>query len=287
MRHETFMNTLVENDMEATEMFFQLLRQRLPQVPNWQLCDHLRWYARQERHHSHAERQVGKWKSTMSSGVDPHSISKEEIQERRGESGRLRRLLRRADEEEETGGAPRPKAAEMRNMQRNIDREVLDSNLTGHQLFRKSPGYTFGASRDPRDYVEKRFTDRSHVRSSSHMDNPGPGHYCGLDEKRGVMRSMPVWSLRDRMEAAAVDKTCPVAGPGYHGKLEGSGSEQTWKRAEQDLRNIQGTKPSWTFGREAARFEAASSEMPNFEDLSTPAKIGPGRYIGRGALGAT
>lgn len=283
-RHEIFIQTLRESRNEATPEFFRLLRQRLSQVPFCQICDHVRWYALREQAEAQKLRRIVRWRTEQDIGA--YQASAAEAKEREGEKRRLARLLRRADEAEaEEGDAGRPRAVLMRNRQLGPSGEELDANLTGHPEFRRSPSYTFGASRDPRDYAAKRLTHNAHVRSTSALDNPGPGSYCGLDEKVRLMKTVPSWSMRPRLDVDTNDPSCPDQGPGYHGRLEGKGGELAWRRAQEDLRTIQIRKPTWRFGTEAQRFEKASSAAPLFTDLRTPDSLGPGSYIGRGPPG--
>lgn len=294
-QHETFKQTLRESRSEATPEFFRLLRQRLPQVPFWQICDHVRWYALREQTEAQKLRRIVRWR--MEEDIGAYQASAAETKEREGEKKRLARLLQRADEAEaDEGNAGRPRAVPMRNRQLRgpgggeerilgPGGEELDADLTGHPEFRRSPHYTFGASRDPRDYAAKRLTQNAHVRSTSALDNPGPGSYCGLNEKLRLMKTVPSWSMRPRLNVDTNDPSCPDQGPGYHGRLEGKGGELAWIRAQEDLRTIQTRKPTWRFGTEAQRFEKASSASPMFTDLRTPDNLGPGSYIGRGPPG--
>mmetsp|Transcript_3215 Transcript_3215/g.8619 ORF Transcript_3215/g.8619 Transcript_3215/m.8619 type:complete len:454 (-) Transcript_3215:64-1425(-) len=292
-QHEAFTQTLRESRNEATPEFFRLLRQRLPEVPFWQICDHVRWYALRERAEAQKLRRIVRWRTEQDLGGSSVD-SAAETREREEEKRRLARLLQRADEAEAEEGnelaegrhflpsAGRPRAVLMRNRQLGPGGAELAANLTGHPEMRRSPSYAFGASRDPRDYAAKRLTQNAHCRSTSALDNPGPGSYCGLDEKLRLMKTVPSWSLRPRLDRDTNDPSCPDQGPGYHGRLEGKGGELAWRRAQEDLRTIQTRKPTWKFGTEAQRFEKASSASPNFTDLRTPNTLGPGSYIGRG-----
>lgn len=284
-QHETFVQTLRESHNEASPEFFQLLRQRLPQVPFWEICDHVRWYALREQTEAQKLRRIVRWRTEQNIGA--HDASAAETKEREGEKRRLARLLQRADEAEaDEGNAGRPRAVLMRNRQLGPGGEELNADLTGHPEFRRSPSYTFGASREPKDYAAKRLTHNAHARSTSALDNPGPGSYCGLDEKLRLMKTAPSRSMRPRLDHVDTnDPSCPDQGPGYMGRLEGRGKELAWIRAQEDLRMIQTRKPTWRFGTEAQRFEKASSASPMFTDLRTPDNLGPGSYIGRGPPG--
>lgn len=289
-QHEIFIQTFRESQREATPEFFRLLRARLPQVPFWQLCDHVRWYALREQTEAQKLRRIFTWRTEQDIGA--FVASTDSAKEQEGEKRRLARLLQRADEAEageEDARQWRPRQVLMRNRQLGPGGEELHANLTGHQEFRRSPSYTFGASRDPRDYTAKRFTLSAHVRSTSALDNPGPGSYCGLNEKLGQMKAAPSWSMRPHLDVdpsgGRNDPSCPDQGPGYNGRLEGRGGELAWRRAQEDLRAIQTRKPTWRFGTEAQRFEKASSASPMFTDLRTPDNLGPGSYIARGPDG--
>lgn len=288
--HEVFRQTLRESGYEASPQFFQLLRQRLPKVEPWRLCDHMRWCALKEHQDAQKLRRIVKWREEQISGKDPLFISAKEARERAHEEARLERLLRSVDEYEEElppSGcrSGRPREVMMRNQQRNCDGEVLDADLTGHLQFRKSPGYTFGSSRDPKDYAAKRLTHNASVRTSSAQDTQGPGRYCGLDEQLSLMHTAPSFSLRSRVGGGPkFDKPCPDAGPGYHGPLLGPGGKLSWRRQELDLRATQTVKPSWTFGREPQRFEKASSASTPLTDKgATPDHVGPGSHLARRA----
>lgn len=279
--HEVFLQTLAESDdREASRDFFTILTQRLPYMPHWRQCDHVRWYAQWERQDHQKQRRVVRWRQEHTRGLDPAYISEAEMHERAAEARRVERLCHQAGEEEARWSRPKDAATKMQ--QRNCDGEVLDDNLRGHLQFRKSAGYTFGASRQPLDTWARRFTSSSQVRSSSHLDNPGPGHYLGLDEKIGQMKQMPRYTFAMKFSPEAVDQPVVTAGPGYMGELRGTGWEHAGVRLQEDLRQIQVKKPAWSFGNEEQRFQGASSASQALTDQGTPNNVGPGSHLGRG-----
>jgi len=75
---------------------------------------------------------------------------------------------------------------------------VVQGNHRGHPEFKKPPGYTFSASSEVRDAKVKRFSTLSHVRSTSALDVPGPGHYIGQHEQDALLRRVPNYSMRHR-----------------------------------------------------------------------------------------
>jgi len=290
LQHEIFRQTLQESGYEATFEFFRVLRQRLPHIEPWKMCDHMRWCALRERNDGIKLRRVFKWREEQISGKDSSIyISQVQAKERAAEAERLERLLRCVDEYEETlergGRKGRPREVLMRNQQTNRDGEVLDEDLTGHLQFSKSPGYTFGSSREPKDWTALRFTHNSSVRTSSAQDNQGPGRYCGIDEKMCLMRTAPSFTNRALVGGGPkFDRPCPDSGPGYHGPILGKGGKLAWRRREMDLRATQTVKPSWSFGREAQRFEKSSSASSALTFQTTPDTVGPGSYLGRAPL---
>lgn len=140
---------------------------------------------------------------------------------------------------------------------------------TGHPQFHRSPGYMFGGSTEPRDTSEKRHTALSHVRSSSFLDNPGPGAYMGLEEKDSVLTRGPSFSITSRPHAR---RRTSEPGPCEYDT-----------RHKKDV--VQVAKPSWTMSK-ASRDNIAIEESCGpgrmqhryTMHMRTPDEIGPGSY---------
>lgn len=137
----------------------------------------------------------------------------------------------------------------------------------GHPEHRRPPGYSFGASRNPRDTMVKRFTPHSAVRHSSALDTPGPGHYLGDREsnveddrrkKRGIMlqETKPAYTLGARRPA--------LGGP------SGAGPCEYDTRHQQEVTRF--AMPKYSFGKDLARREAKGSKG------ETDEHVGPGKY---------
>ncbi|CAE7924933.1 unnamed protein product [Symbiodinium sp. KB8] len=87
-----------------------------------------------------------------------------------------------ADREERRLGQKRFEVKDEFQPHQRFQGEVLEANLRGpHPGYKRAPGYTWCNSKERRDLQSRKMTDLSHVRSSSHLDGPGPGQYLGAD----------------------------------------------------------------------------------------------------------
>lgn len=292
--HSEFMRWFGEYEEQATAKFFDHLQQYLPNMPRADMVEHVRWLAQYRCYLAEKNRRATRYRAEnaelarvqklLATGLDlkdiepelsaqaAQSMLKDRLEEQRQVQRMCKMLMDQAAEEEIRMGGKRIVAKVQ--PQQVFQGKVLDANFRGHPEFRKSPGYTFGTSVEPRDLREKRFSSNSHVRSSSHLDNPGPGAYLGHAAVREVLPSQPSWSFRMKLPPAKVDKTCPN-GPGY------SGDEHAGSKINKDIKFTQRTHLGYSFGKEHARALVNSGEVHAITTLiSTPDNVGPGSYLG-------
>lgn len=103
----------------------------------------------------------------------------------------------------------------------------------------------------------------SKSRSAAHVDLEGPGRLLGTDEANALIKRSPSWGLAPRWRARRLEEP-PSGGPGY------DGPNHPAMQLAIELRNLQRTGPSWTFGREAGRQMATKTDSPE--------ELGPGFY---------
>mmetsp|Transcript_93754 Transcript_93754/g.201280 ORF Transcript_93754/g.201280 Transcript_93754/m.201280 type:complete len:427 (-) Transcript_93754:54-1334(-) len=278
--HDVFMRTLGEFGRHAGPDFFDEVAFRLPGLARETLVDHSRWLADYEKDNCKTERRLRRWREDLqqirgeSTEASPgegkaKDLKKERMRQQFLETKAHRELHEHADMEDSRGTTRRLRLADTHQ---RFQGQVLDSNLRGHPAFTKSPGYTFGCSREMRDHTAKSLTGLSHVRSSSHLDNPGPGHYTGLDEPYRQLLQKPAYSFGLRPPQRSMQGLA-LSGPGYDGPADAS------FKIQDQLRVIQNEQPSWKIGTEHARFEGNSNEMYAITDkLSSPPNVGPGKY---------
>lgn len=282
--HKVFMDAFKQHGRQADQHFFEHLYHELPNVPHLHIVDHVRWLANFEGHQAAKDRNLDRWKEerqfadlertnklpTMEEQEQKMRTKRKELKEMKR---RIQQLLDMADAEEKRLGISRKETKPDFEAHQRFEGEVLNGNLRGvHPCFKNSPGYTWAHSKDMRDVREKKKTDLSHVRSSSALDNPGPGEYTGLDEKINIMKTKPSWTFRKKLPAQKVDEPSPE-GPGY------AGPGHAWEKLSKELQVIQNVQPTWTFKKEKSRNMACSNEMHSIVDkFSTPPAVGPGKY---------
>jgi len=264
-QHSLFMQTLEEYEGVASPEFFDRLAFKLPGVPRKAFTDHLRWLADFELSAARKQRRVTTW-VLESKGKDAPEDRKEQFMEWK----RAREFNRQAEEEDVRSGL-RDRKIVFKPVQCGHG-EVLLDNMRGHPQLRKAPGYTFGVSREIRDVREKRRTGLSHVRSTSALDAPGPGAYCGLAEKAPLLEQKPSYSMGKALPAQKV-RHASVEGPGYSGPLH------AWDQVQKELAVKQSSNPAWAVSKAHQRCEDCSNERKSLRDLtSTGPEIGPGYY---------
>eukprot|EP00930_Biecheleria_cincta_P075150 TRINITY_DN62325_c0_g1_i1.p1 TRINITY_DN62325_c0_g1~~TRINITY_DN62325_c0_g1_i1.p1 ORF type:complete len:557 (-),score=100.56 TRINITY_DN62325_c0_g1_i1:46-1632(-) len=292
--HKVFMDEFKKSGRKATRTFFKHVYHELPDIPPLTIIDHVHWLADFDTYLAKKQRRVDNF-AYEREAVSPKKTQKpptlEETQqmiltmrkEMAGEKQKAQELHEMAAAEEKFIGHSRhAKKSEFEAHQR-FEGQVLEGNLRGnHPGFKKSPGYTWAHSREMRDLREKKKTSLSHVRSSSHHDNPGPGQYLGLEPEHPIaLRTAPSWTMRKRVGGLPKVDPSAVTGPGYAGDLD------AWEALTKELKVTQFEKPTWTFGKEAGHKDAGypsralygSNEMYAIIDkYSTPPEVGPGKY---------
>jgi hypothetical protein len=276
--HEIFMKTLGEFGRKAGPDFFDEAVFRLPSMSRETIVDHMRWLAEYEKENAKKERTLRRFREEIdqikswASGEEKTKSPEHEREQRKKhflDAKAHRELHEHADNEDARGTTRRVPIAVS---QQRFEGQVLDGNLRGHPAFTKSPGYTFGHSREERDMNAKRLTSASHVRSSSHFDHPGPGHYMGHEEPVRQLLRKPAYAFGLRPPIKKME-TVALTGPGYDGPRDASVAIQ------DQLRMIQNVQPHCKIGTELARFEGNSNEMHAIRDkLSSPPNVGPGKY---------
>lgn len=234
--------------------------------------DHLRWLADHEESEARKHRRVNKWIVGNKTGEEPQVDRREQASQKR----RQRELHIQAGLHEDQWGL-RPPEVIFNPHTYDQEGRVLEKNMRGHPEYRKAPGYTFGASRELRDVTSKQRTGLSHVRSTSVLDNPGPGHY---QHDVGFAATCPVMmkktasaTILSRPSKKEVGSDCPHAGPGYSGPLHAQ------VQRSNELRATQLAKPAWSFGREGQRVDHCSNERKALRDkFSTDRNLGPPNY---------
>jgi len=292
--HKVFMDNFKKCGNKATRSFFEHVYHELPHIPPLTVIDHVHWLADFDDHLAKKQRRVDNFaydrealspQKTMKAPPTLEETQKMIMTMRRELTSEKRRAKElhsmAAAEEEFLGHSRHRKKYELESHQR-FEGQVLESNLRGHPGFKKSPGYTWAHSREMRDLQEKKKTSLSHVRSSSHLDNPGPGQYLGLEPTHSIaLRTAPGWTMRKRVGGLPKVDPSAVMGPGYAGDLD------AWEALAKELKTTQFTKPTWTFGKEAGHKDAGyptralygSNEMYAIIDkYSTPPEVGPGKY---------
>jgi len=287
--HEIFLQTFAEfekrNQVRGSNVeevcgpeFMDKLSHRLggdSAMSRTAIVDHLRWFAEYEKQQAKKQRRVARWREqhVEDDTCDISMIEKERRRERMGETKRARELHAQATGEEDRWGGCGRRYPTILPVQR-VDGEVVDGNFRGHQEFKRSPGYTWSASKEIRDVRDSRFTNLSHVRSSSHLDNTGPGHYLtsNPDQQNVLMSRSASFAFSKKLPPQKVDKTTH-AGPGYDGPNDAD------KQLQKDIKYLQFSKPVCVFGKDDARHMFNSNEMHAIRDkYSTPDEVGPGRY---------
>jgi len=282
--HLVFMDAFKKHGRQANHHFFEHLYHELPHVHHLKIVDHVRWLANFEGHQAGKDRNLERWREERQFAdlqrtnklptVEEHELKmmakKKELKD---EKKRCRQLLEQADAEEKLLGISRHESQHDFQAHQRFEGQVLNGNLRGvHPCYKNSPGYTWSYSKDMRDVREKNKTDLSHVRSSSALDNPGPGEYTGLQEKIGILKTKPSWTFGKKLPGQKVDQPSPE-GPGY------SGPGHAWEQLSKELKVIQNTQPTYSFKKEKARMMACSNEMHSIVDkFSTPPGVGPGKY---------
>lgn len=281
--HKAFMERLKLHKHKPTRGFFEHLYHEMPHISSVEIIDHVHWLADYMYHLAQKQwnldtfidekeqlalvQQTGKLPSLEEQQQKLLMRRQEVLAERR----KRETLHGFADMEERRLKIKRRVIADELQPQQRFEGEVVESNLRGpHPGLQRSVGYTWCNSRDRRDLQSRKMTDLSHVRSSSHLDVPGPGQYIGLEEQSRPMKKAPEWSLRIKHPPPKVDAKA-VFGPGYDPL-----------QVVKDLKWISHSvnKPEWTFPKEHARAHKMSNEKHALQDkLSSPPEVGPGKYI--------
>eukprot|EP00931_Biecheleriopsis_adriatica_P004062 TRINITY_DN105786_c0_g1_i1.p1 TRINITY_DN105786_c0_g1~~TRINITY_DN105786_c0_g1_i1.p1 ORF type:complete len:562 (-),score=118.97 TRINITY_DN105786_c0_g1_i1:91-1662(-) len=283
--HKVFMEQFKKHGRKASELFFEHMYHELPHVPPLAVVDHVRWLANFELNQAGKQWKLDEYREeqklfTMTlnqkfpSAEEYEAKEKSKRKEVLAEKRKNKDLLAQADVEEKRLGISRKETKHDFQPHQRFEGEVIEGNLRGaHPCYKKSPGYSFAYSREDRDLQGKKKTDLSHVRSSSHWDNPGPGQYIGLEEQSRPLKQAPSWTMRKKLPPQKVDAPAD-GGPGYDGPLH------AWDRLEKDLEVIQTRKPRWTMGKEDARAYWANSneQYAVLDKFSTPPEVGPGKY---------
>jgi len=160
----------------------------------------------------------------------------------------------------------------------DLQREFLHAHQekvekTGHPQHSRAPGYAWGDRTEDRDRMAKRYTQLSHVRSDSYLDNTGAGQYLGCDEKVCIMRRQPAYTMRRKCsQGPCARNNPPIPGPFEYDT-----------RHKKDV--IQLKKPGWTVGHEQRTsiglqesWGPGRQQHAVTKHMGTPDDIGPGRY---------
>jgi hypothetical protein len=212
--HDIFLRVFKDFKQKATPEFFDRLKVLLPDIPRITVAEHVKWFVDYEHHkmklrHTTEKQREGNLasRSAMSDGGDktlPKTLTDQlgssrrlRFYETKRVEGRREEFHDYANEECRRWGlkhrsGPRNGFAPV---QHHVDGGVADDTLRAHPQFKKSPGYTWSAAGELRDNHVKRFTSLSEVRSGTHMTNPGPGHYLGIDEQDRIMERRPACTI--------------------------------------------------------------------------------------------
>jgi hypothetical protein len=241
---------------EAPPEFFDRVALWLPHKSRADLAEHARWMTNYRKQGIRKEHQVAQWRREHTQGAHAAKHAAKDDKEEEKESSKATQKLRFQTTAEMKRAATKHQVDFLPHQR--FEGAVLDGNLRGHPEFRKAPGYTFGASRDPRDVTTKRYTDDAGVRSSSHLNNPGPGHYSGVDTSlRFPHSNPPCYSIKCK-HPPHVQGTPTLAGPGFDCKHDPTLCSTT-------------RQPCYTIGKGPQIYE-------NHDCVGCPDEIGPGRY---------
>ncbi|CAE7636368.1 rpc2 [Symbiodinium pilosum] len=277
--HKLFMECLKAHRHKPTQHFFEHLYHEMPDMPRLEIVDHVHWLANFYFHLAQKQWNIDKYEddkqlAAMQKTRKFPSIEEQEQKEwmHRQEVMTQRRkrdeLHAWADREERRLGLKRMEVKADFQPHQRFQGEVVEANIRGpHPGLKRSPGYTWCNSKEVRDLQSKHFTDLSHVRSSSHLDGPGPGQYLGHEEQSRLLKKSPSYVFGLKKPAAKIVGPS-LNGPGY------TGPDHAWDRVSKDLAIISHhqNKPAWRFGKENAR------KYPLQVELSSPPEVGPGMY---------
>lgn len=203
--HDVFMRVFKDFKYQASPDFFDRLKVLLPETPRLSIVEHVRWYVNYKEHKMNLEHTATRFREQVmisNEAAMSQTFSKELLttlgtgrKQRLGDTMKTKSMLTdyhaQADAEVERWGLKTrsPPLDGFRPEQHNAkDGTLADGNHRGHPEFKKPASYTWSASNELRDINQPRYSDISHVRSSSHFDHPGPGHYIGLHEQDRLLK---------------------------------------------------------------------------------------------------
>lgn len=276
--HKMFMECLKQHRHKPTQHFFEHLYHEMPDLPRLDIVDHVHWLANYHFHLAQKQWNIDKYEDEKQFAAMQRTRKFPSIQEQEQKEMMHRQevLVERrkrdelhawADREERRLGQKRFEVKDEFQPHQRFQGEVLEANLRGpHPGYKRAPGYTWCNSKERRDLQSRKMTDLSHVRSSSHLDGPGPGQYLGHEEQSRLLKQSPSYIFGLKKPAAKIVGPS-LNGPGY------TGPDHAWDRLSKDLAVISHhqNKPSWRFGKELARY-------PLQLELSSPPEVGPGMY---------
>jgi len=277
--HQEFMECLKKHRHKPTQHFFEHLYHEMPDTPCLEVVDHVHWLAEFQFHLAKKQWNIDKYEDEKQFAAMQRTRKFPSIQEQEqkemmhrqevlAERRKREELHFMADREERRLGLKRMDVKDDFQPHQRFQGQVIEANIRGpHPGLKRSPGYTWCNSKDRRDLQSKKMTDLSHVRSSSHLDVPGPGQYLGHEEQSRLLKQSPSYIFGLKKPAQKIVGPS-LNGPGY------TGPEHAWDRLTKDLAIIShhDNKPAWRFGKELQR------KYPLQVQLSSPPEVGPGMY---------
>jgi len=215
--HDVFLRVFHSSDFrgEASPDFFDRVKVLLPEVPRLKIVEHVKWLIDYEHHklklHHKGEKfreethtalefastgEMTRSAPLMKKMEDSKAVRWDKTKEIRK---KLDKLHGQAEMERARWGLKEQTPAQdgfRAEQHSHSASHMVDGGMRAHPFYKKSPGYTWSASREIRDVRDKNLTHLSQVRSGTHLDNPGPGHYVGQHEADRIMKRSPCYTMR-------------------------------------------------------------------------------------------